>query len=71
VLKRQDFPVSDFSGMATTAPYGEKTAPQGENATRRIKGWRLVYTGGASGSKMEIPAEGKRWGKLGEKVCFT
>jgi len=38
------FPVLGFSGGATTAPCGEKTAPRGANATRRMKGWRLgVY----------------------------
>jgi len=48
---KQDFPVLDFSGSATTAPCkGENSSPE-ENATRRINGWRLDV-----GSKMEIPA---------------
>src|SRR5208283_2152095 len=41
-VKRQDSRVFDFPGKAITAPCGEKTAPRGENATRRIGGWRLA-----------------------------
>src|SRR5579872_369716 len=57
-------PGSDFSGRASTAHCGEKTAPSRQNAIRRIirMAAGCILTG-HPGSKMEIPAKGKRWRK--------
>ena len=57
-LERQDFPVLDFSGRATTAPCGGEDGSRREKLQHRgSKEGDWVYTGPKPGSEMEIPGE--------------